>query len=526
MNNFIYKVCDISRSGSGTLFKGKIYGGAIEQGQTIRFVLPNGGYDSFYDNMSETVVSVVSRIQQYNTLACLELPYSDELSDLCEHLWIVNKENSASMVVSDVFKISGRGIVVTGVIASGIIRVGDKMSIITPDGIEKTVVVSGIEQSRKLIDEANIGDTVGVLLNGVKDKTEIPAGSILCAKVTIQKPETSTINQNTALVVSDIFDISGRGIVITGKVLSEYVIVGDVLQFSQYDGSIREVIVRGIEKHRKLHNEAKFGDDVGLLLGGLSSVNDISIGTQLSIKRKVQYQLLNTATSHKKIALLIGNCNYGSNGQLKNCINDALALGKKLESLGFETILITDGNKEAIDKAINDFSNKANNADVGFVFYSGHGMQYNGENYMIPIGATLNSPADIDYRCNRASYALSKMEDAGCRLKILVLDACRTNPFTRGWYRGGVQDGLGVMGAPSGTIVAFATSPNSVASDGYMTDNSPYTYGLLKHLDDPELDIVAYFNKVSSFVYKLTNEQQNPWFSCSALTGDFYLAKK
>lgn len=169
---------------------------------------------------------------------------------------------------------------------------------------------------------------------------------------------------------------------------------------------------------------------------------------------------------------------------------------------------------------------KARNADAGFVFYSGHGMQYNGENYMIPIGATLSSPADIDYRCNRASYVLSKMEDVGCKLKILVLDACRTNPFTKGWYKGDMQEGLGVMGAPSGTIVAFATSPNSVASDGYANGNSPYTIALLKLLEESTLDIVTYFNKVSSYVYKITNKQQNPWFSCSALTGDFYLARK
>lgn len=80
------------------------------------------------------------------------------------------------------------------------------------------------------------------------------------------------------------------------------------------------------------------------------------------------------------------------------------------------------------------------------------------------------------------------------------------------------------MGTPTGTIVAFATSPNCVAYDG-ISDNSPYTIGLLKVLEEPNIDIVTYFNRVSSYVYQLTNQEQNPWFSCSALTGDFYLTK-
>ena len=257
---------------------------------------------------------------------------------------------------------------------------------------------------------------------------------------------------------------------------------GDIMQFVQESGVTRNVVVSGIERNRQLCNEAKYGDIVGVFLKGLRDKNEISIGTQLRIREQSQVTQSTYAVTHKKVALLIGNCNYGGNAQLRNCINDANALGEKLSSLGFETIIVEDGNKEEIDIAINQFSMKARNADAGLVFYSGHGMQYNGENYMIPIGATLSSPADIDYRCNRASYALSKMEDVGCKLKILVLDACRTNPFTKGWYKGDVQEGLGVMGAPSGTIVAFATSPNSVASDGYANGNSPYTIALLKLL--------------------------------------------
>lgn len=526
MDNFVFKVYDIRSAGDEfSLFRGKHYSGTVKQNEKIRFAGRAGGFDNLIEGVTETSIGSFNHSPILDCIV-MDTPYSGEPYDAKDkHMWIIDAENNPSMVVEDTFNISGRGIVVTGVIASGTIKVGDEMAIVTPDGIVKSAVITGIEQSRKLLDIANEGDTVGVLLRGIKDKAEIPVGSLLCGKLNMPKPETTMVNKETALIVNDIFDITGRGIVVTGKVLSDHMRTGDIMQFVQGNGVTRNVVVSGIEKNRQLCNEAKYGDIVGVFLKGLRK-NEISIGTQLRIKEQTQVTHSTSSVTHKKVALLIGNCNYGGNAQLINCINDANALGKKLNSLGFETIIVEDGNKEEIDIAINQFSMKARNADAGFVFYSGHGMQYNGENYMIPIGATLSSPADIDYRCNRASYVLSKMEDVGCKLKILVLDACRTNPFTKGWYRGDVQEGLGVMGAPSGTIVAFATSPNSVASDGYANGNSPYTIALLKLLEESTLDIVTYFNKVSSYVYKITNNQQNPWFSCSALTGDFYLAKK
>lgn len=527
MDNFVFKVYDIRSAGDEfSLFRGKHYSGTLKQSEKIRFAGRAGGFESLIEGVTETSIGSFNPSPILDSIV-VDNPYSGEPYDAKDkHMWIIDAENNPSMVVVETFNISGRGIVVTGVIASGTIKVGDEMTIVTPDGFVKSVVITGIESFRKLLDIANEGDKVGVLLRGVKDKAEIPIGSLLCGKLNMPKPETSMVNKDTALIVNDIFDITGRGIVVTGKVLSDHMRTGDIMQFTQVNGVNRSVVVSGIERNRQLCNEVKYGDIVGVLLKGLRNKNEISIGTQLRIKEQFQVEQSTSSVTHKKVALLIGNCNYGGNAQLRNCINDANALGEKLNSLGFETIIVEDGNKEDIDIAINQFSMKARNAEAGLIFYSGHGMQYNGENYMIPIGATLNSPADIEYRCNRASYALSKMEDVGCKLKILVLDACRTNPFTKGWYKGGVQEGLGVMGAPSGTIVAFATSPNSIAYDGYAHGNSPYTIALLKLLEESTLDIVTYFNKVSSYVYKITNKQQNPWFSCSALTGDFYLARK
>ena len=328
------------------------------------------------------------------------------------------------------------------------------------------------------------------------------------------------------MVVYDVFDITGRGIVVTGIVRNQSISVGNTMYVVSTQGEIKSVEVIGIEKQGQLYNIAYAGDDVGLLLKGISK-NDISAGSVLChMLTPVRFQHVRpTQSQYKKVALVIGNCHYGGGGELKCCINDAHAIGNKLRGIGFQVVHVEDGDKYEIDNAIQRFSGLATDADVGFVFYSGHGMQYNGENYMIPIDAELYSPSDIDYRCNRMSYVLAKMEDARCKLKILVLDACRVNPFQKSWYKGSYSQGLGTMGAPTGTIVAFATSPNCVAYDGYA-DLSPYTKGLLTLLEkEPNLDIVTYFNKVSSYVYQLTNQEQNPWFSCSALTGDFYLTK-
>ena len=221
----------------------------------------------------------------------MDTPYSGKPYDAKDkHMWVIDAENNPSMVVVDTFNISGHDIVVIGVIASGAIKVGDEMAIVTPAGIVKSVVITGIEQLRKLLDIANEGDNVGVLLRGIKDKTEIPIGSLLCGKLNLPKPETSMVNKDTALIVSDIFDITGRGIVVTGKVLSDHMRTCYIMQFVQGNGVTRNVVVSGIERNRQLCNEAKYGDIVGVFLKGLRNKSEISIGTQLSIKEQKQVE--------------------------------------------------------------------------------------------------------------------------------------------------------------------------------------------------------------------------------------------
>lgn len=521
MNNFLFRVSEIRGYNGDTAICGKCMSGTICSGERIRFADKGGGFDSLLTGVSYIYVKSYNVVNNYDTII-VDFSYNGAPLDLRDKdLWVMNSDKDPFMVVSDTFDITGRGIVLTGVIASGKIFCHDVLHVITPQGLLKKIIVKSIEKMHVLQTVASEGDPIGLLISGITNRNDVPLGSIVCP-VKLQPQE----NSNVSMIVSDVFDTSA-GVVVDGETLADSITIGDLLTYEQLNGAQRTVEVIAIVKGKIKVNKVARGESAGLLLKGLSKANEIFIGARLRPQEHQNitnyYPTHNPSRSSKRLALLIGNCNYGGEGQLFNCINDARALGTKLQSLGFDTTIVEDGDKQMMDNAIDAFSKKAKNAEVGFVFYSGHGMQCDGINYMIPIGTTLSSPSDIKYKCTSASYVLDKLEDFECRLKILVLDACRTNPFAKGWYKGNDHVGLGVMSTVSGTIVAFATSPDSVAFDGFNTANSPYTQCLLEHLDDPKLDIVSYFNKVSSSVYKLTNMKQNPWFSCSALTGDFYL---
>jgi uncharacterized caspase-like protein len=198
------------------------------------------------------------------------------------------------------------------------------------------------------------------------------------------------------------------------------------------------------------------------------------------------------ALAATRTALVIGNSNYRT-APLTNPQNDARDMAAVLRKLGFEVIEKIDADERRMKAAINDFSKKLRRSDIGLFYYAGHGMQINSNNYLIPVGADISSESDVEFEAVNAGRVLGKMREAGNRLNIVILDACRDNPFKR-TFRTQAQ-GLSQMDAPKGTIIVYATSPGNVAEDG-QGRNSPYTKHLLANIARPDLPINQVFNEV------------------------------
>ena len=462
MRNFIFQVKEFENFNNLMQASGYYHSGCIKHGESVRLL----DYDGSITTIKENIYSLItSRNQNYYDRLIINCPFSRENAfDVGEEtVWFVDSNsNLPYLVVQDVFSIKGRGVVITGSVSSGGIKLCDNMSLITPSGVIKDVVITGIEKFRVQLREATTGDAVGLVLGGIKNKEDIPSGSLLCSRINRYEEPFIQTTQHTP----------------------QYTPQHTPQQTPQYS-------------------------------------------PQHTPQYTPQHTPITNNRSRKKFALLIGNCNYNGRGDLRCCINDATDLGQKLRNNGFDVTLVQDGTYKRIVDAINTFSQRAIGADVCFVFYSGHGLQCDGKNYIIPTDARLSSKADVIYTCINMSYIIDKLSDYDCKMKILVLDACRTNPFTKSWYKGDVNEGLCETNSTdvAGTVIAYATSPNKVAYDGGYERNSPYTSGLLKMLDEkPALNIVNYFSKVSSYVFNNTSEKQQPWFSCSALTGEFFLA--
>lgn len=221
--------------------------------------------------------------------------------------------------------------------------------------------------------------------------------------------------------------------------------------------------------------------------------------------------------SEPRTALVIGNADY-QNGRLRNPINDAQSVADKLFQLGFKVLLRKNQNRESMYQSIMDFRNMLKEGGVGLFYYAGHGMQINGRNFLIPIDANIQHEEDIEFRGIDAGMVLSQMEAARSRVNLVVLDACRNNPYARA-NRSGLN-GLAQMEAPKGTLIAFSTAPGSLAMDG-GTNNSVYTKHLVQKLDMPAIPVEQVFKEVRIAVSHETGDKQIPWES-SSLMGDFY----
>lgn len=233
--------------------------------------------------------------------------------------------------------------------------------------------------------------------------------------------------------------------------------------------------------------------------------------------------------SGDRVALVVGNGNYSEVSPLSNPERDARAVAATLERVGFDVILGVDMGIGEMRDAVRSFSEIAEGAAVALFYYAGHGMQVGGKNYLVPVDATIDREADLDFATIELELVLRQLErSAGSR--VILLDACRDNPFetrlsrSMGAARSSASLGRGLapVETDGGAFIGFATDPGEVAFDG-IGRHSPFTQALLNHLETPGLEINALMTRVRAEVFRETDRLQRPW-STSSLLNELYLA--
>jgi hypothetical protein len=225
-----------------------------------------------------------------------------------------------------------------------------------------------------------------------------------------------------------------------------------------------------------------------------------------------------------RLALVIGNGAYREAPPLANPVNDARLISQTLRALGFDVIEVLDADQTMMKRAIQGFGAKLDQHGkdgVGLFFYAGHGVQARGKNFLMPVSAHIEREADLEIEAVAADSVLAQMEDARSRLNFVILDACRNNPFGRGFRS--ASRGLARMDAPAGTLIAYSTAPGDVAVDGEGA-NSPYSENLARAMRQGGVPVEQTFKQVRLAVREATRDIQTPWES-SSLTGEFYFAR-
>ena len=222
-----------------------------------------------------------------------------------------------------------------------------------------------------------------------------------------------------------------------------------------------------------------------------------------------------------RLALLIGNSDY-PNSPLANPLNDVRGMAQALRKAGFTVIKHENLNFRQMRSAVRDFGENLTKDHVGLFYYSGHGVQVDGKNYLIPVGSDIKYEDEVATSALDADLVLAKLESARNNLNIVVLDACRDSPLGR--RARNATRGLSNMNAARGTMIAFSTSPGQVALDG-SGSNSPYTKHLIRAIQKEGMLLELVFKDVRASVVRETNGKQVPWENSSVL-GDFYFIPK
>ena len=222
--------------------------------------------------------------------------------------------------------------------------------------------------------------------------------------------------------------------------------------------------------------------------------------------------------NEQRLALVIGNSDYKSS-PLANPVNDARAMAIQLTALGFTVIKKENASLADMMNSVREFGQQLTNGGVGLFYYAGHGIQSKGQNFLVPVDSDIRNEDELSTRAYNANEVLAKMETAANRINMVILDACRDNPFARS-FRSGARGLAGMDMAPTGTLVAYATSPGSTASDG-VGANGLYTAQLLRAMAEPGIKLEEVFKRVRIDVMEVSNGKQVPW-EMSSMRGDFY----
>jgi len=255
---------------------------------------------------------------------------------------------------------------------------------------------------------------------------------------------------------------------------------------------------------------------------GKNTIKIIATNSKTTISSELRNIDFTEVAYEHRLALIIGNSKYKS-APLRNPENDAASMAEALRGLNFEVIEILNGDKEAMRKGIRDFYTRLNeNRGVGLFYYAGHGIQVKGENFLVPIKHDIQEEYEVADRTIRVNSVLLAMENSGTRMNIVILDACRDNPYARS-MRSGSRGLAQIYAEGSGSIIAYATAPGSTASDG-EGKNGLYTQELLKAINTPGLEIGMVFRRVLTNVKRQSSGKQLPWTN-SSIEGEFYFVK-
>ena len=227
-----------------------------------------------------------------------------------------------------------------------------------------------------------------------------------------------------------------------------------------------------------------------------------------------------TTEGGRRLALVVGNSAYNHAKPLPNPLNDARDISKALGDLGFSVKTLTDANRQAMKQGINDWGRNLKANDIALFYFAGHAVEVNGLNYLCPTDANPQNEAQVEYEAVPVNLVMGWMETAQTLTNIVLLDACRDNPYRSLFKSNAAAGGLGKMDAPAGTFIGFAASPGKPSSDGDRS-NGLYTEAILAAITKPNRTIDQIFNEVNANVRRRSNGQQVP-FKSSSLEADFY----